>query len=229
MNSPHIRGEQLWLWLPVITDSYHIAFLPLCIDLARSSAGTQLHMNCDSKTQYLYHTCARTADPCFCLGTLLTVTRTNTGTCWTNWRFSSYMKRTQWACASPLNSEPYGFTITQAATESCRNDMSNSQQIITVGLDTLHRRQLWTSVIILLMDTLIYFQKSYSQTCIYISIQCLTMNKGIHDVLNQKSSNWFSKMNYQTHKEESPVVYCLIKKDLQARMIKTQHLQPGSL
>ncbi len=56
-----------------------------------------------------------------------------------------YEKNTVSLCILTQPKEPYGFTITQAVTESCRNDMSNSQQIITPGLDTLHRRQLRTS------------------------------------------------------------------------------------
>lgn len=66
--------------------------------------------------------------------------------------------------------------------------MSNSQQIITAGLDTLHRRHRQTSVIIVLMDTLIYFQKSYVQPDMHLHYNSinLNMNKGIHTVVNQK-------------------------------------------
>lgn len=128
-------------------------------------------------------------------------------------------------CILPQPKDPYGFTITQAVTESWRNNISNSQQIIIVGLDTLHRQQLQTSVIILLMDTMISFQESYVQPDMHLHFNSMSQHEQMHsNLVNQESSKWISMINSQTNNRSHTLFIVLLKR---SQRIKTQHLQSG--
>lgn len=65
-------------------------------------------------------------------------------------------------CILPQFKGPYGFTITQAVTESWWNYMNDTQQIITVGLGTLHSPEQMSNI------TLIYSQNTYIQPDIHL-------------------------------------------------------------
>ncbi len=83
-------------------------FIPYCFPTSLYWFGLLICRNTSPhelwfKTQYLHHTCACNGSilaPSDMHRQLLTVTHANMGTCTTDWRFSSYSRRTEWACAS---------------------------------------------------------------------------------------------------------------------------------